>query len=50
MITLPDKLLITSKFNESKNWFDVVAVNMFNKVPPEVHSVSNKISENSLRY
>ena len=42
------KLSTYSTFNESKNWFDVVVVNMFNKLPPKANSISN-IFETSLR-
>jgi hypothetical protein len=40
--------MISSRINKSKNWFDVVAVSLFNKSPPKVYSITNKIFETSL--
>ena len=37
------------RINKIKNWFDVVVVNMFNKMPPEAHSISKNIFITSFR-
>ena len=37
------------RVNKIKNWFDVVAVTLFNKLIPETQSINNMIFKTSLR-